>query len=123
MQLRDDHSSNTLEIFPPKTAILSHARPEQRSVSPLAATLTDLPASVANKRLTENLTPLDATLTKNRGRGIPNVSTFKRSNDVRAHCSLFALFAQRVFHNSFAINRFHTLSQKRGVYGGPTSNS
>jgi len=36
-------------------------------VSPLTATLTDLPASVANKRLTAWLSPLDATLTKNRG--------------------------------------------------------
>jgi hypothetical protein len=50
----------------------SHPRPllsRQQSVglSPLHATLMGLPASVANKRLTENLTPLDATLTKNTG--------------------------------------------------------
>jgi len=38
-------------------------------VSPLAAPLMDLPASVANKRLTAWLSPLDATLTKNRGVG------------------------------------------------------
>src|SRR5713226_6450597 len=38
-------------------------------VSPLAATLMDLPASVANKRLTAELTLLAATLTKNRGEG------------------------------------------------------
>jgi len=37
------------------------------SLSPLAATLMDLRASVANKRLTAWLSPLDATLTKNRG--------------------------------------------------------
>src|SRR5438552_1121961 len=36
-------------------------------VSPSAATLMDLPASVANKRLTKGLRPLDATLTKNTG--------------------------------------------------------
>ena len=31
-------------------------------------------------------------------------------------CTLLSLFASRVFHNSFPINRFHTLSQKcRGV--------
>src|SRR5580704_4329878 len=36
-------------------------------VSPLAATLTNLPASIANKRLTQSLNPLDSTLTKNRG--------------------------------------------------------
>src|SRR5713226_4615155 len=37
------------------------------ALSPLAATLMGLPASVANKRLTFRLNPLDATLTKNRG--------------------------------------------------------
>src|SRR5713226_6405118 len=36
-------------------------------LSPLAATLMDLLASVANKRLTAGLSPLDATLTKNQG--------------------------------------------------------
>jgi hypothetical protein len=35
----------------------------------LAATLTELPASVATKRLTPLLSPVDATLTKNRGEG------------------------------------------------------
>src|SRR6266481_4685783 len=35
--------------------------------TPLAATLMEFPVSVANKRLTADLTPLDATLTKNRG--------------------------------------------------------
>jgi hypothetical protein len=40
-------------------------------VSPLAATLMDLPASVANKRLAARLTPVAATLTKNRGVGVP----------------------------------------------------
>src|SRR2546427_3106154 len=43
--------------------------PEKRSVTPLAATLMDLPASVANKRLTAWLSPLAATYTKNIGRG------------------------------------------------------
>src|SRR5712664_21857 len=36
-------------------------------VSPLAATLMHLPASVANKRFTARLSPLAATLTKNTG--------------------------------------------------------
>src|SRR5258708_4082500 len=44
-------------------------------VSPLAATLMAQPASVANKRLTVGLNPLDATLTKNTGGGSP---TFQR---------------------------------------------
>src|SRR5713226_3262131 len=38
-------------------------------LSPLDATLMGSPASVANKRLTVWLNPLDATLTKNRGWG------------------------------------------------------
>src|SRR5260370_36766172 len=38
-------------------------------LSPLFATLMDLPASVANKRLTVWLNPLDPTLTKNTGKG------------------------------------------------------
>jgi hypothetical protein len=33
-------------------------------ISPSAATLMDIPASVANKQLTEKLNPLDATLTE-----------------------------------------------------------
>jgi hypothetical protein len=39
------------------------------ALSPLAATLIELPASVANKRLTVWLNSLDATLTKNTGPG------------------------------------------------------
>src|ERR1700693_4894019 len=45
------------------------SRQQFACVSPLAATLMDSLASVANKRLTASLTPLDATLTKNRGVG------------------------------------------------------
>src|SRR5713226_8792925 len=56
-------------LTPPKS---SHPMPllsrqHVASISPLAATLMHLPASVANKRLTVWLNPLDATLTKNRG--------------------------------------------------------
>jgi hypothetical protein len=40
------------------------------NINPLAATLMDLPASVANKRLTSRLNPLDATFTKIRGVGV-----------------------------------------------------
>ena len=60
-------------------------RQHRDPLSPLAATLMVLPASVANKRLAAQLTPLDATLTKNRGVGAAsrplNISTFVRSND------------------------------------------
>jgi len=65
----DQHPTN-IQV-PPKardTRALLHRR-HPAPLSPLAATLMDLPASVAYKRLTENLTPLDATLTKNRGEG------------------------------------------------------
>jgi hypothetical protein len=53
-------------------------------VSPLAATLMDLPASVANKRLAARLTPLDATLTKNREVGA-------RCSNRYSHLLAFAL--------------------------------
>jgi hypothetical protein len=53
--------------FPHLSSLLS--RQHNAPVNPLAATLMKRPASVANKRLTVKLTPLDATLTKNRGWG------------------------------------------------------
>jgi hypothetical protein len=129
-------------------------RQHRAPLSPLPATLTDHPVSAANKRLTATLTPLDATLTKNRGEGQGppfepfNLQTFQPANgsvpnslphtflanpqqltpylshSYKNHrgapplfsfapCSLLAL---RVFHNSFVINRFHTLPKNyRGV--------
>ena len=55
------------------------------------------------------LTPLLSHSYKNH-RGAPPIFSF-------ALGSLFALFDQRVFHNSFPIKRFRTLSQNcRGVY-------
>src|SRR5580692_395753 len=58
----------------------SHPRPllscrQSVPISPSAATLMDYAASIANKRLTEKLSPLNATLTKNWGGG-PLLSTF-----------------------------------------------
>src|SRR5438445_7722399 len=38
------------------------SRQQSTAVNPLAATLMDFPASVANRRLTPGLSPLDATL-------------------------------------------------------------
>src|SRR6266478_3138916 len=55
-----------LESPHPK-ALLSRQPPPP--ISPLAATLMNLLASAANKRLTVELSPLDATLTKNTGGG------------------------------------------------------
>ena len=43
---------------------------QSASVNPLDATLAGRLASAVNKRLTENLNPVDATLTKNRGVGV-----------------------------------------------------
>src|SRR5713101_9013598 len=52
-------------------------------LSPLAATLMGSPASVANKRLTVLLNPLDATLTKNTGVGDRSPSLRHRRSDVQ----------------------------------------
>src|SRR5260370_41659880 len=43
--------------------------PPTIALTPLAATLMDLPASVANKKFTVCLSPLDATFTKTREEG------------------------------------------------------
>src|SRR5882672_4263226 len=74
---------------------ISHPRPLPSHqhfipVGPLAATLMDSPASVANKRLTARLNPLAATLTKNRGVG----PTFRRF-DIRTFRRSDAMFASR----------------------------
>src|SRR6266403_2060573 len=45
------------------------SRQQSTPISPLTATLMNLPTSVANKRLTQKLSPLDSALTKNRGWG------------------------------------------------------
>src|SRR5580704_5353254 len=45
------------------------------SLSPLDATLTNLPVTIANKRLTKTLSPLDATLTKYRGGPVDTLRT------------------------------------------------
>src|SRR6266403_4111706 len=95
-------------------------------VSPSAATLMDLPASVANKRLTADLNPLAATLTKNRGVGVPPCASDKDAHPESANgggaegffsgLTLLYCCAPRPFHNSCTTKRFRTLSQNcRGV--------
>ena len=80
----------------------------------------DLPASVANKRLTFQLNPLDATLTKNQGWGYPprlarrsDVSTFRPVNGSSVHPPCFlhltATPPQRLVPNSFGINPLRAL--------------
>src|SRR6266404_4897890 len=91
--------------------------------------------SVASKELTGSLNYLESTLTKNTGVGGGVMVNQKSDKDFCperpkgvegsffsgfALGSLFSLFAQRVFHNSFAVNRFRTLSQNCRVY---TNNS
>ncbi len=68
----------TVYFIPPSYLLANRSAP----VSPLAATLMDLPASVANKRLTVWLSPLDATLTKNRGGRRPTYSHRSPSRQV-----------------------------------------
>ena len=64
-------------ITPPKSSHPTQLLSRQHfvRVSPLAAKHMNLPASVANKRLTAKLTLLSATLTKNRGVGGPALGT------------------------------------------------
>ena len=55
---------------PPKSSHRSQLLSCQHAVrvSPLAATLMNLPASIANKRLTVEISPLDSALTQKQGR-------------------------------------------------------
>src|SRR5882672_7688915 len=105
-------------LTPPKSShpSLLLSRQHLVHVSPLAATLMNLPASVANKRLTAELTPLAATLTKNRGEGLPPCAHPASANGggvvgFFSGLTLLSLFAPRVFHNSFITKPFRTLSQ------------
>jgi hypothetical protein len=86
------------------------SRQHRAPLSPLPATLMDHPASVANKRLTENLTPLDATLTKNRGRGAPYLSL--RSTKLQPPLC-FHLLTNCPFSIPFVLTFIHVMG---GVY-------
>src|SRR2546425_11541841 len=94
-----------LESPHPK-ALLSRQSPPP--ISPLAATLMNLLASAANKRLTVELSPLDATLTKYRGTSFdPKAFLFLQ---------LFALFNSSQRFSVFVAARssiFRTLFQVR----------
>ena len=63
---------------PSKSSDLRQLLSSQQSapISPLSATLMDPPASVARKRLAAGLSPLSATLKKNRGGGGPAFRRF-----------------------------------------------
>ena len=66
---RAEGSFLAASISNPASSAQSSSPQQFARVIPLAATLMRLPASVANKRLTAELNPLSATLTKNAGRG------------------------------------------------------
>jgi hypothetical protein len=68
--------SNSLKLFPSMALTLSLTDGPRKS---FVCNTYELPASVANKRLTEKLTPLPATLTKNRGVGVAAFQRFSRS--------------------------------------------
>jgi hypothetical protein len=97
----------------PRQATLSRPRDENpATVTPLAATLMDLPASVANKRLTAELNPLAATLTKTRGCCFPRALRTARSGGpavLRLFGSLtfqpfnFSTISQPVFSTAYAL--------------------
>jgi hypothetical protein len=94
-------------------------------LSSLAATLMELPASVANKRLTVLLSPLDATLTKNTGVGTPGVPLFRKSFPYLV-ISLrpYLLFSKSLPLNLFAdphpLNLYATILYKNsGGWGSP----
>jgi hypothetical protein len=104
------------------------SRQHLASLTPLDATLMNLPASVANKRLTAGLTPLDATLTKNMGGTClfhPTFKTFQPSNVstvfglsrfFSCNSTLFCTIQNRIL---FLFNQIRTLLQKHPGGGYP----
>src|SRR5260370_29139799 len=60
-------------------------------------------------------TPLDSALTNSDARNSFRMLSYENSRVSLALSSLFSLFAPRVFHNSFAIKRFRTLSKNSRV--------
>jgi hypothetical protein len=75
-------------------------------ISSLTATHMDLFASVANKRLTEKLTPLDATLTKNMGVGV--YILFSPSHQIPA-TTLFSITYDCPFSIPFVLTFIHVM--------------
>ncbi len=94
------------------------------ALSPLAATLMDPLASVANKRLMIRLSPLDATLTRNRGGGSP---PFRDSSLATAVKFLAFTLLRTLLHFSASAQnstRFFPIAsalfvQKHGGWGMP----
>src|SRR5882762_797196 len=94
------------------------------ALSPLVATLTDPLASVANKRLMIRLSPLDATLTRNRGSGLPHSGTRHSSLATAVKFFAFTLLRTLLHFSALAQNstRFFPIAsalfvQKHGGVG------
>src|SRR6266403_4808999 len=119
-------------LAPPKSPHPTQLLPRQyfAPVSPLAATLMDLPASVANKRLTAELNPLAATLTRNRGVGVPSgtppsasVKIAVLSFHALTNCPLFPHAKQSLYFHAltncpFSIPFVLTFMHRMGGVGG-----
>ncbi len=90
------------------------------ALSPLAATLMNLPANVANKRLMPHVNPLDATLTKNTGAGYPShfgkvctvLTTRTRISPKFFPFTFFRTLLHDAKLNSFIFNGLRTLCLK-----------
>src|SRR5260370_1885451 len=102
------------------------SRQQPPPLTPLAATLMDRHASVANKRLTTGLSPLNATLTKNRGVGAhplrnqPLATRRSRMDSSPFFSDSCALFCTHQKPNPFIFKRFPTLA-KNHLGGGRVS--
>src|SRR6266699_1219 len=112
---------------PHPKALLSRQPPPP--ISPLAATLMNLLASAANKRLTVELSPLDATLTKYRGDILrPKAFLFLQLFALFNSSQRFSVFVaarssifRTLFHVRYAVTPvFVALAKTAGVY---TNNS
>ena len=107
----------TSSRFSHPTQLLS--RQQSAPVSPLTATLMNLSASIANKELTENLSLLDSTLTKNRGEGgvmVNQLHPVSQRSIALTKRPLFSV-ASTLFHFSYPVSPvFATLTKTTGVY-------
>jgi hypothetical protein len=101
---------------PPRSSHLRRllSRQHPARVSPLAATLMNLPTNVANKRLTAGLSPLDATLTRKRGIS-PSGQIF--SPPAAGSCPQPPIFRTHFQVPYPATPLFATLMKTAGVWG------
>jgi hypothetical protein len=93
-------SPRAVLLTPSRSSVLTQLPSCQQTapINPLDATLADSLACAANKRLTPNLSPVDATLPTNPGVGSrtsqsSNLPTFQPSNDPRPNSFLLTSLA------------------------------